>query len=105
MFTNNDSAYEAAAMELRNAGVAIKARSWTRDLDGGAMAETARAVGIEVLTGHIVEAAHGDPTLTAVTVRPIEGAVTRAGTGSAAIGAEDRPARRIACDLLAVSGG
>jgi len=96
VFTNNDSAY-AAAMDLRDAGVPIRAVVDVRP-DGGRHAASARAAGIEVLTGHVVEAAHGDPALQAVTVR----AGTGADPGQRGI---EPGARRIACDLLAVSGG
>ena len=94
VFTNNDSAY-SAAMDLRGAGVAINAIVDARP-DGGTPTASARAAGVEVLTGHVVEAAHGNPVLDAGSVRAL------AGPGA---GAGERSSRRIACDLLAISGG
>jgi sarcosine oxidase, subunit alpha len=77
VFTNNDSAY-AVASDLADAGVEIAA---IVDLRPDA---TATAPGIEVLRAQAVVGTDGDPELRAVLLRD---------------------GRRIACDLLAVSGG
>ena len=90
VFTNNDSAY-ATALELRRAGVTVAAVVDARPA-GSLWTEAARAAGIDTLTGHVVAAAHGEPVLDAVTVQSLQGQ-------------GKTPSRRIACDLLAVSGG
>jgi sarcosine oxidase, subunit alpha len=93
IFTNNDSAYEAAA-SLADAGVALAAIVDARD---GAipLAAEFRRRGVEVLSGHAVIAAAGGQALREVTVAPLaaDGA-SLAGTAST-----------IDCDLLCVSGG
>ena len=80
VFTNNDSAYTAAA-DLAAAGVEIAAIADSRkQVPGHALAAVP---GIEVLKGEAIRKVHGARGVRAVTV----------GT------------RRVACDLLAVSGG
>ncbi|WP_200300992.1 sarcosine oxidase subunit alpha family protein [Streptomyces adelaidensis] len=88
VFTTNDSAY-AAALDLREAGVAVAAIVDTRS-EAGEWAERARAAGIEVLTGHAVTGTAGETRLTAVTVAPY---------------GESTGQREFAVDLLLVSGG
>jgi sarcosine oxidase subunit alpha len=86
VFTNNDSAYAAAA-DLARAGVEVAAIVDSRDR----VPEHARAAaaGLPVLAGHVVRATQGGRALRAVSVAPLAGG----------------DARRIDCDLLAVSGG
>ena len=77
VFTNNDSAYTVAS-DLAAAGVVVVAIVDLRPHGPAA------AGGIEVLRGQAVIGTHGDPVLSTV---------------------ELSDGRRIACDLLAVSGG
>jgi sarcosine oxidase subunit alpha len=93
VFTNNDSAYEAACV-LKDAGIAVAAIVDAR-LTASAAAEPCRQRGIEVLQGHAVIAAIGARGVREVTVAPI----SASGTELAG------PASTLACDLLAVSGG
>ena len=91
--TNNDSAYEAAR-DLLDAGIAVGAIADARDEPLGEAAAELRTRGVAVLAGHAPIATHGRPALAAVTLAPIDG--------------EGRPTaagRRVACDLLAMSGG
>jgi len=86
LFTTNDDAYHAAA-SLKAAGVAVAAIVDSRDAPGAA----ARALvdGIAIHAGHAVVGTGGRRRLRRVTIRPLAGGA----------------ATRIACDLLAVSGG
>jgi sarcosine oxidase subunit alpha len=83
VFTNNDSAYHAA-LALHAAGVEIAAIVDTRSEGVGRyMHDRASLAGLRVLTGQVVADTDGDEAL-----------------GGVSVGSE-----RIACDLLAVSGG
>ena len=86
VFTNNDSAY-AAAWTLQEAGVTVAAIVDARAEP--AQATRARAAGIEVASGSVINAAHGRLHVRGVDV------ISRAGGG----------ARRVDCDLVCVSGG
>ncbi|MCV2866353.1 sarcosine oxidase subunit alpha family protein [Albidovulum sediminicola] len=86
VFTNNDSAYAAAA-DMAAAGISIAAIVDCRDSVSARNLE--QVAGIEVLAGHVVTAAKGRKRIRAVTVSRRDG-----GT-----------AREIRCDLLAHSGG
>jgi len=91
VFTTNDSAYPVA-IDLVGAGVAVAtivdARPGT-----SAWTERAAAAGINVLPGHVVVDSDGATELASVEVAAFDGSRT--------VG----PARTLACDLLAVSGG
>ena len=92
VFTNNDSAY-AAAFDLKAAGATvtvIDARP-----DGGAIASQAANQGIEVIAGHAVAETYGLPLVQGVAISPFD----------IASGQCDNGFRRLACDLVAVSGG
>jgi sarcosine oxidase subunit alpha len=86
VFTNNDSAYAVAA-DLVRAGTDLAAVVDSRD----AVPAHASALlsGTQILAGHVVTKAHGRGLVRAVSVVP-----TRGGA-----------ARRLDCDLLAISGG
>src|SRR5580704_9002335 len=86
LFTNNDDAYHAAAA-LKAAGIAVAAIVDLRAEPG--MAARALVNGITVYSGHAVVGTAGRRQLRRVTIRPL--------AGGASI--------RMACDLLAVSGG
>lgn len=87
IFTNNDSAYGVAhALISAGAGVVCLVESRLRPPEG--LALKLRLRGVEVLQGAVVIATHGRTELGGVTVRDGEGRK-----------------RRIACDLLAMSGG
>lgn len=86
IFTNNDSAYAVAADIIRD-GVAVAAIVDSRD---EVPDYASRLVpGTDVLAGHVVSEVHGRRRARAVTV------VSRHGDA----------ARRITCDLIAMSGG
>jgi len=88
VYTAHDSAYEAA-FDLKRAGVAIAAIVDCRPQPGAAVLAEARALGIEVLTGHAV-------IDTAGKLRVSSMSVVRNGGGSP---------RKIAIDALLVSAG
>ena len=92
VFTNNDSAYAAAA-DLRAAGVEVRALVDCRDQVGGA-ADVLGGTGIEHMTGAAVLEARGRKRVTAVTIGRFE---PNADSTS--------PGGTIDCDLLCVSGG
>jgi sarcosine oxidase, subunit alpha len=80
VFTNNDSAYEAA-LALRDAGsivTIVDARADAPEIDG-----------ISLVVGHVVRAVKGVLGVRAVVVGPVDGG----------------PSRTLPCDLLAMSGG
>jgi len=86
VFANNSSAYEAAA-DMLAAGIGVAAI-----VDARAVVPAdaiALVPGVEILAGHVVAATDGRRQLTGVRVRPRSGG----------------PERRMACDLLALSGG
>ena len=94
VFTNNDDAYRTA-LALRESGVAVAVIVDSRASARGALPEAARRAGIACLEGHVVLRAEGRPCVTGVRIVPLG----PKGAGAAASG------RRVACDLLAVSGG
>jgi sarcosine oxidase subunit alpha len=87
VFTNNDDAYRSA-FDLADAGVNVAAVIDTRE-SASAVAGRAKARGIEVLAGSVVVSALGRKAVGGVEVARADG------TGR----------RRIACDLVACSGG
>ncbi len=92
VFTNNDSAYEAA-LALKESGatvVVIDSRA-----DGNGRAEAARDVGIPILQGHVVIDVVGKSRVAAVRIAKWDGDST----------ATVQNTITIKCDLLAVSGG
>jgi len=93
VFTTKDSAY-GSAFDLVAAGARVAAVVDTRPEPPADLVAAATAVGVEVLAGSAVCGTSGDPRVTAVSV-----------TGLAADGTLTGAARRIDCDLLAVSGG
>lgn len=94
VFTNNDSAYGAAA-DLAAAGIEVAAIVDARPGDPGPVAAKALGSGIEHLAGHAAVATKGNRAVTAVEVAPLND------TGDGLAG----PTRRLDCDLLCVSGG
>ena len=94
VFTNNDSAYQAA-IDLASSGVNVTALVDARSEVPEALAAEARASGIEILSGMVVQRAKGWQKLRAVDI------ATLSSDGKALSG----PMRRISCDLLAISGG
>jgi sarcosine oxidase subunit alpha len=87
--TNNDSAYDAA-VTLANGGVRVAVIVDTRTKLPEAKCAAAHALGIEVLPASTVVGVRGRHAVSAVDIAAIDGS---------------RPPRRIACDLLATSGG
>ncbi len=88
VFTNNDSAYEAA-LDLADGGIEIAAIVDVRTEPGGDLTDRARSRGLDVIADHAVVTTSGRKALTEVEIAPLTGG----------------PSRRIACDLLCVSGG
>ena len=93
IFTNNDSAYQAAA-DLAAAGIEVAALVDCRS-EPGAAAALAERHGIKVLAGHAVVAARGGKRVAGVEVAALDGSGGLTGPGR----------QRLDCDLLAVSGG
>ena len=92
VFTNNDSAYAAAA-DFKAAGAAvtiIDARA-----AAGALVQQAVNSGIDVIPGHAVAGTYGSPLVQGVAISPF----------TMATGQCDSGFRRIAADLVCVSGG
>ena len=90
VFTTNDDGYRTA-IDLVEAGQSVAAVIDPRPAPNGTLAERARALGITIIGGSAVAGTEADSRglLTAVRVAPIGGG----------------EARRIECDVLAVSGG
>jgi sarcosine oxidase subunit alpha len=94
VFTNNDSAYEAA-IDLKRAGAKIAAIVDLRSGVGGTAAIAAREMGIRILSRSAIVGVRGTHKVTAVDVAPITA------DGETLAG----PATAIRCDLVAMSGG
>tara|TARA_A100001037_G_scaffold234591_1_gene213384 strand:- start:1394 stop:4420 length:3027 start_codon:yes stop_codon:yes gene_type:complete len=94
IFTNNDSAYAAAA-DLAEGGVSVAAIVDARPEPGLDASALAAGQGIEVITGHAAVDVKGRRHVEAVSIAAVDEA------GNAAASAS----RSINCDLLAVSGG
>jgi sarcosine oxidase subunit alpha len=88
LMATHDSGY-AAAFDLAEAGTAVAAIIDLRDAVDPVMVDQARALGIELLAGHVVTGTSGAKRIGAMTVSPVGG------------GAE----RTIACDALLMAGG
>jgi sarcosine oxidase subunit alpha len=90
VFTNNDSAY-AAALAMREAGVAIGAIVDARPESQlvGTLPQRARALDLPIIATAAIGAAHGGQRVSAVDIVPLAGGTTR----------------RLDCDLVCVSGG
>ena len=93
VFTNNDSAWEAA-LDLRRAGAAVTVVD-LRKTPRGALVDAAGAAGIEILDAHAITGVRGANRVSGVEVMALDD------EGAAVVG----QARRIACDLVAMSGG
>ena len=94
LFTNNDSAYEAAH-DLAKAGVTVAAVVDSRRAPSAPLAGALRGAGAALHTGAVIAATHGTRRVRAVTVMDLDAG------GAGVSGA----ARRIACDCVLVSGG
>ena len=94
VFTNNDGAYEAA-LALKHAGAEVVGVVDARPAPDGALVEAARAAGIPVLAGRVVIGARGTKRISGVELGRHDERASRA----------DPTGERVACDLLAVSGG
>lgn len=92
VFTNNDSAYDAA-FAMRRAGAKVTVIDARAKPDGDLSAQALR-LGLDVFSGHVVAQANGGKCVRSVEIYPFdhEGKI---------IGA----ARRLPCDVLAMSGG
>ena len=92
VFTNNDAAYEAA-VAFKASGIEVRVVD-AREQPSGPWSARARALSIEILTGHVVTQATGKMHITRVQIQ--------------AINAQDElsgQARSLPCDLLATSNG
>lgn len=90
--TNNDSAY-SAARDLAKAGATVTICDLRRNVPER-LAEDARKAGIDLRPGHAVLKAEGGKSVRAALVVPVDMSGRAAGKET-----------RIACDLIAVSGG
>jgi len=91
VFTNNDSAY-TAARDLAAAGAAVTLIDARGQLPKSL---TAAAAGVEIIASYAVACASGGQTLGAVEIGRVE----------VSTGQVSGPTRRLACDLMGVSGG
>ncbi|WP_367718638.1 sarcosine oxidase subunit alpha family protein [Nitratireductor sp. GISD-1A_MAKvit] len=94
IFTNNDSAYEAASA-IRRAGGHVAAIVDVRERVSEAATALATEAGVEPLTGHAIVATTGARSLSRALVQRFD-------SGTGRLLGEARP---IECDSLAVSGG
>ena len=88
----HDQAYRAA-LELQAAGIAVAAIVDLRDTISGALPEQARAAGLRILKAHTVCGTAGRGRITSVDIA--------FGRSDQSLGKRER----IACDVLAISGG
>jgi sarcosine oxidase subunit alpha len=94
IFTNNDSAYQAA-LDLHHAGIPVAAVVDARRAPRGRLPESVRKAGIEIVDNAVVVDVDGVKRVSGVKVMAL-GAAAEKVTGSV---------RTLDCDLLAVSGG
>jgi sarcosine oxidase subunit alpha len=94
IFTNNDSAYQAA-IDLSAAGVKVAAIVDSRECGAASLGATADEMGIPVLKGHIVIDVRGRKHVTGVRIAAWNGDASDLAASSISID----------CDLLAMSGG
>ncbi len=94
VFTNNDSAYQTA-LDLADAGVSVEAVVDIREEPGGPLPAQVRQRGIEIIGGYAIVDVHGKKRVKGVEIMRLDA------TGEAVEG----KARKLACDLVAVSGG
>ncbi len=92
VFTNNDSSY-AAALDMAGVGMTVEAIVDTRVAVEGEWPRLAREAGIPILQGNVIVGTSGRRRVRAVTVKRL------------ADGAVLGPARRLDCDVVAMSGG
>jgi sarcosine oxidase subunit alpha len=92
VFTNNDSAYDAA-LALHQAGASVTVVD-ARAVADGALSERARNLGLTILAGQVVVEASGGKAVNSVKVYRMDGQGQLQGAAAA-----------LPCDLLAVSGG
>ncbi|TNE35586.1 MAG: sarcosine oxidase subunit alpha [Alphaproteobacteria bacterium] len=94
IFTNNDAGYETA-IDAKAAGANIAAILDAREEADGELIEAAKALGIRILPGYAITGVEGGKRVKAVEVRKIQkGAKVYTSAPE-----------RIACDLVAMSGG
>jgi sarcosine oxidase subunit alpha len=94
IFTNNDSAYQAA-LDLKAAGVEVVAVVDVRTDSASEIANTVRSAGIQVINGSLVVDTTGRKRLRSVQLMRLSA------DGSSVSG----NVKSLGCDLLAVSGG
>jgi sarcosine oxidase subunit alpha len=94
VFTNNDTAWDAA-FDMASAGISIAAIVDVREAVRPALTDRARDRGIRVALGHAIVATDGTPSVSGVQIARLND------KGDAVTGSLDR----IACDLVAMSGG
>jgi sarcosine oxidase subunit alpha len=92
IFTNNDSAYHTA-LDLLAAGVTVAAIVDARDAVHGALPDKLRHAGIEIIAGSAIIDVDGRRRVRGARVMKLNGDTLRG------------RARRIECDLIAMSGG
>ena len=94
LVTNNDGAYQAA-LDMQDAGVEIAAAIDIRAEAAGPFTEKAKQAGIRILANHGVAGVEGAKRVRAIKAQPL------AGDGESLTGS----AEKIACDVVANSGG
>jgi sarcosine oxidase subunit alpha len=94
VFTNSDSAYQTA-LDLADAGIDVAAVVDVRLEPNGDLPAQVRQKGIEVIGGHVIVGVGGRKRVNGVRIMRLDA------TGDGVQGAT----RKIACDMVAVSGG
>ena len=94
VFTNNDSAYQAA-LDLADAGVRVAAVVDVRPEVGSGLPDQVREKGIEVIAGHVIVDVKGKMRIQGVEIMGLDPSGERV----------QGPIGKIPCDLVAVSGG
>ena len=123
--TTNDNAYRTA-LDWRRVGLEVAAVVDVRASAEGALAQQARAAGVEVIAGHGVMEAVGGRRVRGALVAPLRTSWSESSAGEDASAARHRPSeaassppvrlppagvalagppRRLDCDLIACSGG
>jgi len=98
VFTNNDTAY-TVALDLSKVGIDVVAIVDTRAAPNGKMVHRAQEAGISCFVGQHVVQAYGRKSLQAVELQ------SNVASDGKPDGASDGQAKRLACDLLCISGG
>ncbi len=94
VFTNNDSAYQAA-IDMQRAGMKVEAVIDVRQGGAGSISKTVESLGIPVYKGYAVVNTFGRKGIHKIRIKPLSADKKSLGEGK----------KEIHCDILAISGG